>query len=406
MEEEASQDWTWFAIPCILRDDHRSRDFSMGSADTSSGFIVSKVDFGEALVFRHFRCSSYSVGVRRVAQTLWVVGLEVSWSPTQSEKSIKDFIDDTCHSRLKNWQFEGQCDPCSFEILAKRILDHFALHHVQMGDFVFSGTSLSCFSESLHWRESDHSVFGVGLDVKPFFARVAGAFAAGFFLEKVKKITSCKDYNDYETMEHCLLDISSVKLELFDSSLAFKILDNVQHHLKLHLKVFRSWQKELRFKEMQQDAVRKLKETQLHKQMVGQRVKRKHCFDITFGLLAAVLAPFAIVTSAFGMNNEDIPVYVSWGWLLGGCAFISLFIFACFIVLYWHFTRKVSAIQRNEETLIDERITRASNKFSFLKRTQPKTWLGEFDEMEKRGFEKTSIVPEYTRSVSIELQRK
>jgi hypothetical protein len=403
-EDEVPQDRrTWFAIPCLLRDDG-FRSFSTGFADSSSGFLSSKdvSPFGKAQVFRQIS-SSYCVGVRCIAQKLWMAGLEVSWSPAQTERSIKEFIDGSCHARAHVWQFEGQYDLCSFEKLVKLVLEDFGLHEVHIGDLVFSGTNLSTSTKPMCYIDNETAIFGVGLDIKPFFSQVAYLFAADFFLTKAK-IVSCQDSSDCEKTEDCLLDISGIKLELSEESAAFKTLDKVQQHMKLHLEIFRFRQKEVRYRETQQDAVRKLKETQLHKQMVGQRVKRKHCFDITFGLFAAVLAPFAIVTSAFGMNNEDTPIYVAWGWLLGGSAFISLFIFGCFIFLFWHFTRQVRLIQTKEETLIDERVTRAANKFSFLKRTQPKFWLGEFDEM--ANSEKTSLFPQNSRSVSIELPRK
>ena len=54
------------------------------------------------------------------------------------------------------------------------------------------------------------------------------------------------------------------------------------------------------------------------------RDAQKHNFEILVYSVAALASPFLVVCAVFGMNNTSVPVYVPWGYLLLGCAVVSI----------------------------------------------------------------------------------
>lgn len=47
-----------------------------------------------------------------------------------------------------------------------------------------------------------------------------------------------------------------------------------------------------------------------------------------------MVVPYAVIGSIFGMNNADLPVDASWGWLIGGTSMVSGLLCVLVIVGY------------------------------------------------------------------------
>lgn len=75
----------------------------------------------------------------------------------------------------------------------------------------------------------------------------------------------------------------------------------------------------------------KKKTSKIEKRTELNLKERERRLDITIYTISAIVTPFVIIGSLFGMNNADTPRYVPWGYTLLGCTVVSVLL----LVIIW-----------------------------------------------------------------------
>jgi hypothetical protein len=97
---------------------------------------------------------------------------------------------------------------------------------------------------------------------------------------------------------------------------------------------------------------------QQRKRLEGRKIRisssqRRH-FEILVYCVSVFAAPFIVVGSCFGMNNNDVPVHVPWGYVLLGCGVTSV-VLSLFVVVNFCRGRPALESLREERRRLRER---------------------------------------------------
>jgi hypothetical protein len=80
---------------------------------------------------------------------------------------------------------------------------------------------------------------------------------------------------------------------------------------------------------------------------------QKRFFEILVYSSLAVAMPFLVVCACFGMNNDDVPTYVPWGYVLLGCSVTSIFLFLVMLVTFMR-DKPVLEMIHQEQNIVKE----------------------------------------------------
>ncbi len=83
------------------------------------------------------------------------------------------------------------------------------------------------------------------------------------------------------------------------------------------------------------------------------RIFQKRYFEILVYTSIALATPFLVVCGVFGMNNNDLPIYVPWGYLLLGCGVASLLLLLVMVSIFVLVRPKLERVHA-EEALLKE----------------------------------------------------
>ena len=121
----------------------------------------------------------------------------------------------------------------------------------------------------------------------------------------------------------------------------------------------------------------KLKKETISKRKLDIQLRRKRVFDVLYSAFTALGLPFLLISGLWGMNNDDLPREVSWGYLMLGCGVVSIVLF---FVIYVNFNRgrpELLALSREEQLLNAVRLERfAGSDIEIGPKQPPKVMKG------------------------------
>ena len=73
--------------------------------------------------------------------------------------------------------------------------------------------------------------------------------------------------------------------------------------------------------------------------------------------MSAVTTPFFVICAIFGMNNDDLPAYVSWGYLLLACGVVSAAVFLIMLVNFYRGRPALKALKQERAFVHELKLT-------------------------------------------------
>ncbi len=120
--------------------------------------------------------------------------------------------------------------------------------------------------------------------------------------------------------------------------------EELREEVKDTLRIVESDYLEERHVMQQRDRSEQKKRDIQEKEAEAKAAKQRDFMSVILSLAGAVLLPFTVVSGVFGMNNADLPVNASWGWLIGGTGIFSAIVFVILWITYQRTKVKPEAV--------------------------------------------------------------